>query len=58
MGSMWALRTGLGPLLTRACVPRLIGTAVYGPVRTVVWDPWLALGVSHGDPIRCLCSSP
>ena len=24
-------------------VPRLCGSAVYGPVRTVVWDPWLAL---------------
>jgi hypothetical protein len=24
------------------------------PVRTVVWDPWLALAVSHGDPIRLL----
>jgi hypothetical protein len=23
--------------------PCLVGTAVYGPVRTVVWDPWLAL---------------
>jgi hypothetical protein len=21
------------------------------PIRTVVWDPWLALVVSHGDPI-------
>jgi len=27
----------------RGLVPRGIGTAVYGPVRTVVWDPWLAL---------------
>jgi hypothetical protein len=36
----------------RGHVPRPSGTAVYGPVRTVVWDPWLALGVSHGDPIR------
>ena len=25
------------------------------PVRTVVWDPWLALVVSHGDPIFLLC---
>jgi hypothetical protein len=24
------------------------------PVSTVVWDPWLALAVSHGDPIRYL----
>ena len=31
--------------------PSLIGTALYGAVRRVVWDPWLAL-VSHGDPIR------
>ena len=37
---------------SRGLVPRLCGTAVYGPVRTVVWDSWLALGVSHGDPIR------
>jgi hypothetical protein len=29
----------------------LIGTARYGPVRRVVWDPWLALRVSHGDPV-------
>lgn len=21
------------------------------PIRTVVWDPWLALAVSHGDPV-------
>jgi len=35
----------------RGLVPRPSGTAVYGPVRTVVWDPWLALAVSHGDPI-------
>jgi hypothetical protein len=27
----------------RGLVPRPSGTAVYGPVRTVVWDPWLAL---------------
>ena len=27
---------------SRGLVPRLCGTAVYGPVRTVVWDPWLA----------------
>ena len=27
----------------RGLVPRGIGTAGYGPVRTVVWDPWLAL---------------
>ena len=37
---------------SRGLDPCLIGTAVYGPVRTVVWDPWLALAVSHGDPIR------
>ena len=37
---------------SRGLVPRLIGTALYGPVRRVVWDPWLALVVSHGDPIR------
>jgi len=35
----------------RGLVPRPSGTAVYGPVRTVVWDPWLALAVSHGDPM-------
>lgn len=35
----------------RAQGPSLIGTALYGAVRRVVWDPWLAL-VSHGDPIR------
>jgi len=35
----------------RAKSPSLIGTALYGAVRRVVWDPWLAL-VSHGDPIR------
>ena len=34
----------------RAKRPSLIGTAGYGPVRPVVWDPWLTL-VSHGDPI-------
>jgi hypothetical protein len=39
---------------SRGLVPRQCGTAVYGPVRTVVWDPWLALAVSHGDPIRFL----
>ena len=33
-------------------VPCPSGTAVYGPVRTLVWDPWLALAVSHGDPIQ------
>ena len=34
--------------------PTLAGTARYGPVRRVVWDPWLAerCGLaSHGDPI-------
>ena len=36
----------------RGLVPRPSGTAVYGPVRSVLWDPWLALAVSHGDPIR------
>jgi len=36
---------------SRGLDPRLIGTALYGPVRRVVWDPWLALRVSHGDPI-------
>jgi hypothetical protein len=36
---------------SRGLAPCLIGTAVYGPVRTVVWDPWLALAVSPGDPI-------
>ena len=46
----------------RGLVPRRIGTAASGsssealakeePVRWVVWDPWLALAVSHGDPIR------
>jgi hypothetical protein len=41
---------------SRGPVPRLIGTAVYGPVRTVVWDPWLALEVSHGDPILQMLS--
>ena len=40
----------------RGHAPRPSGTAVYGPVRTVVWDPWLALAVSHGDPIRLLDS--
>ncbi len=28
---------------SRGLVPRQCGTAVYGPVRTVVWDSWLAL---------------
>lgn len=36
----------------RGLVPRPSGTALYGAVRRVVWDPWLALAVSHGDPIR------
>ena len=27
----------------RGSCPRGIGTAQYGPVRWVVWDPWLAL---------------
>ena len=36
---------------SRGLAPCLIGTALYGPVRRVVWDPWLALVVSHGDPI-------
>jgi hypothetical protein len=35
----------------RGLVPCPSRTAVYGPVRTVLWDPWLALAVSHGDPI-------
>ena len=35
-------------------VPCLLGTAGYGPVCPVVWDPWLALEVSHGDPIGLL----
>jgi hypothetical protein len=26
------------------------------PVRMVVWDPWLALAVSHGDPILKMLS--
>jgi hypothetical protein len=43
----------------RARCPSLIGTALYGAVRRVVWDPGLAL-VSHGDPIghfhSLLCS--
>ncbi len=38
----------------RGLVPRPSGTAVYEPIRTVVWDPWLALAVSHRDPIRFL----
>ena len=28
---------------SRGLAPCLIGTALYGPVRRVVWDPWLAL---------------
>jgi hypothetical protein len=38
---------------SRGPVPRLVGTALYGPVRRVVWDPWLAerSSVSRGDPI-------
>ena len=32
----------LGLLLLGAWCPSLIGTAGYGPVRPVVWDPWLA----------------
>jgi len=33
---------------------RQIGTARYGPVRRVVWEPgWLLQVVSPGDPIRC-----
>jgi hypothetical protein len=52
MGSMWAFRIGLRLVSSRGLGPRLCGTAVYGPVRTVVWDPWLTLRVSHGDPIR------
>ena len=43
MGSMWADRNGLRSVSSRGLAPRLHGTAVYGPVRTVVWDPWLAL---------------
>ena len=39
---------------SRGLVPRPCGTAGYGPVCPVVWDPWLALVVSHGDPIRSL----
>ena len=39
------------PVLNTGFAQCLIGTAVYGPVSTVVWDPWLALAVSHGDPI-------
>ena len=35
MGSMWASSAGFGP--------HVIGTAQYGPVCWVVWDPWLAL---------------
>ena len=31
-----------GLSLLRASCPSLIGTAGYGPVRPVVWDPWLA----------------
>jgi hypothetical protein len=39
--------------------PTLAGTARYGPVRRVVWDPWLAErgSVSHGDPIRFIVHS-
>jgi hypothetical protein len=40
-GSVQGRSSGLS--LLRASCPSLIGTAVYGPVRTVVWDPWLAL---------------
>ena len=55
MGSMWAFRSRFSACSLRGLVPRPSGTAVYGPVRTVVWDPWLALAVSHGDPISRSC---
>ena len=42
----------------RGLVPRPSGTAVDGPIRTVVWDPWLALAVTSGDPILLLLILP
>lgn len=37
------LQGGLSsPFSLRASCPGLVGTAGYGPVRPVVWDPWLA----------------
>ena len=37
------LQGGLSsPFSLRALCPGLVGTAGYGPVRPVVWDPWLA----------------
>jgi hypothetical protein len=37
------LQGGLSSLFSlRALCPGLVGTAGYGPVRPVVWDPWLA----------------
>ncbi len=50
MGSMWTFRNRF------LLVPRPSGTAGYGPMRTVVWDPQLACGVSRGDPIRLFYS--
>lgn len=37
------LQVGLSiPFSLRALCPSLVGTAGYGAVRPVVWDPWLA----------------
>jgi hypothetical protein len=33
--------------------PTLVGTARYGPVRRVVWDPWLTNTQSRGPDLLC-----
>ena len=54
-GGTWSPRheSNLDRPSLRAESPGLIGTAGYGAVCPVVWDPWLAEhpSVSHGDPI-------
>lgn len=56
MGKHVGVQEQASACFLRGLVPCPSGTAVYGPVRTVVWDPWLALAVSHGDPILRLDS--
>jgi len=42
-GKRGSLRGGLSSsFILRALCPGLVGTAGNGPVRPVVWDPWLA----------------
>jgi hypothetical protein len=52
MGSMWILRTGFGPLLTRACPAsernRRVRTRTHGGVGPVAGSPSQSRGPDYG----------